>query len=193
MSLLAQTMKNLISISDRELERFLAASVQKEFKKNEIISRPHNVPNEVFFVHKGLIRVFVYDNDANEHTVHFAMEGSFISDYTNFMLQQPSYYTLQALEKTEVSMLPRSLIEWGYANLHDGQKMGRLVAESYFIYHDERIRNQYIRTAKERYDSITKVFPNIHNRVPQHMIASYLGITPVHLSRLKKEDYTSKT
>jgi hypothetical protein len=66
--------------------------------------------------------------------------------------------------------------------------MGRLIAEFYFVYQDNRVRNMYARTAKERYDGISKIFPNIHHRVPQHMIASYLGITPVHLSRLKKAD-----
>ena len=95
-------------------------------------------------------------------------------------------YTLEALEDTRVTILPRSAIEWGYSHLNEGDKMGRLIAEFYFIYQDNRIKNQYIRTPKERYDSITDVFPNIHNRVPQHMIASYLGITPIHLSRLKK-------
>jgi hypothetical protein len=90
------------------------------------------------------------------------------------------------LEETQVVVLPRSIIEWGYNNLIEGQKMGRLIAEYYFIYQDSRIKNLYIRTPKQRYDSITEVFPNIHNRVPQHMIASYLGITPIHLSRLKK-------
>lgn len=64
--------------------------------------------------------------------------------------------------------------------------MGRLVAEYYYIYQDDRIKNNYVRTPKQRYDSITEVFFNIHNRVPQHMIASYLGISPIHLSRLKK-------
>ncbi|MCB0847724.1 MAG: Crp/Fnr family transcriptional regulator, partial [Bacteroidetes bacterium] len=84
--------------------------------------------------------------------------------------------------------LPRSSIEWGYQNLTQGDKLGRLIAEFYFIYQDNRINNRYIRSPRERYDSITEIFPNIHNRAPQHMIASYLGITPVHLSRLKKED-----
>lgn len=83
-------------------------------------------------------------------------------------------------------ILPRSAIEWGYEHMAEGQKMGRLIAEFYFLYQDERIRNLYSRTPKQRYDSISDVFPDIHNRVPQHMIASYLGITAVHLSRLKK-------
>ena len=69
--------------------------------------------------------------------------------------------------------------------MENGNKLGRLIAEFYFIYQDARINNAYIRTPKERYDLITDVFPGIHQRVPQHMIASYLGITPIHLSRLK--------
>jgi hypothetical protein len=72
--------------------------------------------------------------------------------------------------------------------LAQGEKLGRLVAEFYFLYHDHRIKNLYARTPKQRYDTLAEVFPNIHNRVPQHMIASYLGITPVHLSRLKKAE-----
>jgi pectate lyase len=87
-----------------------------------------------------------------------------------------------------VIILPRKSIEWGYSNMQEGQKLGRLIAEFYFIYHDNRIKNLYARTPLERYNALAEVFPNIHNRVPQHMIASYLGITPVHLSRLKKNN-----
>jgi hypothetical protein len=93
---------------------------------------------------------------------------------------------MQALEPLEVVVMPRAAIEWGYENLTQGEKLGRLIAEFYFIYQDNRIKNGYALSPKMRYDHITDVFPNIHNRAPQHMIASYLGITPVHLSRLKK-------
>lgn len=183
-----QIIKQMISISEDELNDFLGQTITKTFKRNEKVSRPIAVPNEIFFIIKGLIRVMITDNEGTEHTVHFALENQFISDYSNFMQKQPSFYTLQALEETEVVVLPRSAIEWGYKNLQEGEKMGRLVAEYYFIYQDNRIKNTFSRTPKQRYDSIADVFPNIHNRVPQHMIASYLGITPVHLSRLKKTD-----
>ena len=103
------------------------------------------------------------------------------------MLKRPSVYSLQALEDTSVIVMPRSIIEWGYQELREGDKLGRLIAEYYFFYQDTRIKNMFALTPKERYDSIAEVFPNIHNRVPQHMIASYLGITPVHLSRLKNQ------
>jgi signal-transduction protein with cAMP-binding, CBS, and nucleotidyltransferase domain len=186
MEQIKQVMKQMISVSDEELDNFLNRSIIKTFKRQEILSRPNTIPNEIFFINKGIIRVSITDNDGTEHSIHFALENQFIADYSNFIQQLPSIYTLQALEEAEVVVLPRNAIEWGYENLGDGQKMGRLIAEYYFIYQDDRIKNLYVRTPKQRYDSISEVFPNIHNRVPQHMIASYLGITPIHLSRLKK-------
>ena len=186
MEQIKNVIRQMIAISEKELNDFLNQATIKTFKRLEIVSRPEAVPNEIFFINRGLIRVVITDNAGTEHTVHFALENQFISDYSNFMQKLPSFYTLQALEETEVVVLPRSVIEWGYKNLEEGDKMGRLVAEYYFIYQDNRIKNTYSRTPKERYDNIAEVFPNIHNRVPQHMIASYLGITPVHLSRLKK-------
>jgi CRP-like cAMP-binding protein len=185
---LKKVMHQMIDISEQELEDFLSKTYAKTFKKSEVVSQPGSVPTEIFFIEKGIIRVIVTDNLGNEHTVHFALENQFIADYTSFLLNQPSIYTLQALEETKVVVLPKSAVYWGYQHLREGQKMGRLIAEFYFVYQDNRVRNMYARTAKERYDGISEIFPNIHHRVPQHMIASYLGITPVHLSRLKKAD-----
>jgi len=188
MEQIKQVMKQMISVSEEELNDFLRQAVTKTFKRQETVSRPKAIQNEIYFINKGLIRVLITDHEGTEHTIHFALENQFITDYTSFIQKHPSLYTLQTVEETQVVVLPRSAIEWGYKNLTEGQKMGRLIAEFYFIYQDDRIKNMYARTPKQRYDSITDVFPNIHNRVPQHMIASYLGITPVHLSRLKKAD-----
>jgi signal-transduction protein with cAMP-binding, CBS, and nucleotidyltransferase domain len=186
MEKIRQAIKQMITVSEDELNDFIGQTVTKTFKRQEILSKPNATPNEIFFINKGIIRVLINDNEGAEHTIHFALENQFIADYSNFIQKQTSIYSLQTLEETEVVILPRSAIEWGYINLTDGQKMGRLIAEYYFIYQDDRIKNLYVRTPKQRYDNITDVFPNIHNRVPQHMIASYLGITPIHLSRLKK-------
>lgn len=178
----------MIDVSEDELKALLYQTFTKTFKRQETVSRPNSIPSEIFFINIGLIRIIITDNEDIEHTVHFALENQFIADYSNFMQKQLSPYALQAIEETQVVVLPRSAIEWGYKNLKEGQKLGRLIAEYYFIYQDNRIKNLYARTPKQRYDSITDVFPNIHNKVPQHMIASYLGITPVHLSRLKKNE-----
>lgn len=187
---LKTAMQQMINISDEELYAFLAKCHVKNYKRKEVLTAPGSYPEEVFFVLSGLLRVGVTDQQGTDHTVYFAYENGFVCDYSAFMRKDQSLYQVEALEDTEVAVLTREAIEWGYAALKEGEKMGRLIAENYFIYHDERIKNQYIRSAKERYDMISQFFPNIHNRVPQHLIASYLGITPVHLSRLKKQEFT---
>lgn len=178
----------MIDISDEEMIQLLGDCYVKTFKKKSFLSIPDVVCNEVYFVCKGITRNLLVDNEGVEHTTNFTVENQFIADYASFIQKTPSIYYIQALETTEVVVMPRKTIEWGYQNLKQGDKLGRLVAEFYFVFHDNQIKNQYFSTPKQRYETITQVFPNIHNRVPQHMIASYLGITSVHLSRLKKED-----
>jgi CRP-like cAMP-binding protein len=181
-----QVMHKMIHITEDELNSFLASALVKTFRKQETVSHPSAIPNEIFFINKGIMRVSIADSEGAEHTIHFALENQFIADYSHFIQKMPSIYRLEALEETQVVVLPRAAIEWGYQHLQEGQKMGRLIAEYYFMYQDNRIQNNYIRTPLQRYERITDIFPNIHNRVPQHMIASYLGITPIHLSRLKR-------
>ncbi len=178
--------QQMISVSENEMEHFLSECKIQKVKRKTILSSPNKVANDIFFINKGLIRVKIIDNKGAEHSIHFAMENQFITDYSSFIQQTESIYTLETLEDTEVVILPRNAIEWGYKNLAEGQKMGRLIAEYYFMYQDNRIKNTYCRSPKERYDTISEIFPNIHNRIPQHMIASYLGISSIHLSRLKK-------
>jgi CRP-like cAMP-binding protein len=189
MQILRETIASMIDITDDEFASFSQFCHSKTYDRQDIISKPGLVPNEIYFIVNGLIRVTVTDQDATEHTIHFALENQFIADYSAFIQEKKSMYSLQALEETNTIILPRDAINWGYQNLKEGQKLGRLIAEFYFIYQDNRIKNLYARSPKERYDSIADVFPNIHNRVPQHMIASYLGMSSVHLSRLKNKAY----
>jgi len=187
MELLIAAIRNMISIADGELTNFLRPCFAKKFYAKEFLSKQGEISNEIFFITKGITRSTIIDHAGEEHTIHFSPEYQFVADYTSFMLRSPATNSLQAIEDTEVVVLPRQAIEWGYKHLSQGDKMGRLIAEYYFIYFDNRLKNQYVFTPALRYENISKVFPNIHNRVPQHMIASYLGVSPVHLSRLKKE------
>ncbi|MBX2895229.1 MAG: Crp/Fnr family transcriptional regulator [Cyclobacteriaceae bacterium] len=179
-------MRQMITMFDQEAEKFLSFCYFKTFHQKEFLGRQGEVCQDIFFIIKGITRSLIVDTAGEEHTIHFSLENQFICDYTSFMLQTPATNSLQAVEETEVVVLPRKAIEWGYANLQQGDKLGRLIAEYYFIYFDIRLKNQYLFTPAQRYENLSKVFPNIHNRVPQHMIASYLGVSPVHLSRLKK-------
>ncbi len=112
----------MIDVSEDELKALLYQTFTKTFKRQETVSRPNSIPSEIFFINIGLIRIIITDNEGIEHTVHFALENQFIADYSNFMQKQLSPYALQATEETQVVVLPRSAIEWGYKNLKEGQK-----------------------------------------------------------------------
>jgi len=177
----------MINVSQEEANIFMSFCYTKSFKKKAILSDDDKFIEEVYFIEKGILRVKIIDIEGKEHTTHFAIENQFIADYNAFLTQEKSRYQLEAMEDTDVIVLPRRAIEWGYKNMNEGQKLGRLIAEYYFVYLDTRIQNLYTLSPIERYELMDKIFPDIHNRVPQHMIASYLGITPIHLSRIKKQ------
>jgi hypothetical protein len=187
MKALETAIRQMITLEEVEAKQFLSFCREHIFQPKEYLSKQDGVSNDIFFITRGITRSTIIDHAGVEHTIHFSLENQFIADYTSFMLRTPANNSIQAVEKTETIVMPRAAIEWGYANLKHGDKLGRLIAEYYFIYFDNRLKNQYVFTPAQRYENITKVFPNIHNRVPQHMIASYLGVSPVHLSRLKKE------
>jgi CRP-like cAMP-binding protein len=186
MKALKAAIHQMIEISAEEMDGMLSRCYTKQFQPKAFLGRQGDVCHDIFFINQGTTRSLIIDTAGEEHTIHFSLEHQFICDYTSFMLQTPATNSIQAVEATDVVVLPRQAIEWGYANLKEGDKLGRLIAEYYFIYFDNRLKNQYLYTAAQRYENINKIFPNIHNRVPQHMIASYLGVSPVHLSRLKK-------
>ncbi|MEO1712054.1 MAG: Crp/Fnr family transcriptional regulator [Bacteroidota bacterium] len=181
-----QAIASLIKISEEEADQFMSMCYRRSFKKKELLSDDDRMIDEVYFMEQGIIRVKITDLDGREHTTHFSIENQFIADYNAFLTRKRSKYQLEAMEPTQVVVLPRKAIEWGYIHLSEGQKLGRLIAENYFIYLDTRIQQLYTLSPIERYDLMNEIFPNIHNRVPQHMIASYLGITPIHLSRIKR-------
>jgi hypothetical protein len=184
----AEALRILAPFSEEEMTYVESNCPVRTFKKGEWLCKAGYVADEVYYVSRGLIRVMVTDADGQDHTLHFALEGQFICDYSSYLLRKPVEYALQALEPLEVRVIPRYVIDWCYSDLRDGNQLGRLIAEYYFIYLDTRLKLSYLATPVQRYQLLSTTFPNIHNRVPQHMLASYLGITSVHLSRLKSQN-----
>lgn len=82
--------RNMIEISDEEMDKLLFSCIIKKFKRYEVVSRPDVVPNDILFINKGLFRVLIKDSDGTEHTLHFALENQFIADYSAFILKRPS-------------------------------------------------------------------------------------------------------
>ena len=142
---------------------------------------------DLFFIEEGFIRLFITDSRGVQHTTHFAQENVFITDYTALASGEPAKYSLEAIQDTTMVILTKETLSWLYTNLKEGEILGRKVLDDYFVYFDNRLQHFYTHTPEERFDLMNSIFPDIHNKVPQHMIASYINITPVHLSRIKKQ------
>jgi len=176
--------KSLIELNDKEWDYYSALFKTTNYSKKEVLLRPDHICDHIFFINKGLLRIFFIDKDGNESTFYFSQENDFAVDYESFLNRTPSNYTIEAMEDTEVVMMSYKMVIDGYKKMRYGEKLGRLLAEKYFIIFSRKIQNIYTKTPYERYQLMDKQFPNIRQRVPQHYIASYLNISSVHLSRL---------
>ena len=175
-----------IKINDDEWNHFSSMIRFKKFRKNEIILSEGSLTTNVYFVLNGVLRTYFTDTEGNEKTFHFSTENNFATDYEGFLKGTTSQYSIQALEDTYVALMSLDMLKDAYQTLRYGEKLGRILAEDHFFLWSDRIKDIYMLTPLERYNNMRRQFPNILQRVPQHYIASYLNITPVHLSRLKK-------
>ncbi|HXP48531.1 MAG TPA: Crp/Fnr family transcriptional regulator [Bacteroidia bacterium] len=176
---------SVISFTEEEIKGFLPLLSVKNFKKKDIMLQQNNVADSVFFINSGLTRNFITNSKGEEITTHFTIEGDYVTEYASFLTLRRSTCSVQALEDVEAVVLNRDALQYGYEKVKDGNKLGRIIAETYFMMAVDKLEEMYSGDILERFDKLNETFPGIHQRVPQHMIASYLGITPVHLSRLK--------
>lgn len=183
-----QVISSYIDINDEEWTYYSSQFGVTEIKNKSTIINEGSICRDVFFVNSGLLRVYFTDNEGEEKTFHFALENTFVTDYESFLKGIPSNYSIQAMEDTQVVIMSLEMLQDGYDELRYGEKLGRLLAEDYFFMFNDKIQAIYTQTPLERYNKLTTKFPNILQRISQHYIASYLNISPVHLSRLKNAD-----
>lgn len=181
--------KSLIEINDEEWGYYSAMFNIRHYNKKEVLLQSGKICDRIFFINKGLLRIFFMDKNGNESTFYFSQENDFAADYESFINRTPSNYTIEAMENTQVVHMSYKMVLDGYKKLRYGEKLGRLLAEKYFIIFSRKIQNIYTKTPYERYKLMDLQFPNIRQRVPQHYIASYLNISSVHLSRLINKRY----
>ena len=186
LKMLQASIEQLITLPTDLGREFVGMSAVKRLAAKADLVIQGEPCNDIYFIVNGLTRSLIVDVEGVEHTIHFSLEGQYVTEYSAFLNETTATKGIQTLEPTTVVVMPRAAILWGYEHLPMGDRLGRYIAEGYFKYFDHRLSSQYLLSPAERYAQINAIFPGIQNRVPQHMIASYLGISPVHLSRLKK-------
>ena len=171
-------------------EKLSLCNVQYEIKKvpkGVFLLQYGEVCRNTFFVEKGLLRMFSIDKNGKEHIIQFAPENWLIGDRSSLYFNEKSNYFIEAIEESEISFLPRDFFNKLLEEFPNSIEKNDLVLQKHVKSLQDRINSLLGETAEERYLKFTKRYPDLLIRVPQWMIASYLGITPESLSRVRKE------
>ncbi len=162
-------------------------STVKRFEKDEFLLRVNEFCKHTFFVESGLLRQYSIDSKGKEHTISFAPENWFVSDRESVYFGQSSPYYIQALENSEVVLLDAGFIQKLSERIPTFSDFNNKLLHNHIRHLQGRINMLLGSSAEERYLEFIGMYPDILLRVPQTMVASYLGITPESLSRVRKE------
>jgi CRP-like cAMP-binding protein len=154
--------------------------------KNEYLIREGQTCQHLYFINDGLLRMFYLQN-GDELTRYFASAGTFATALTSFLTRQPTVENIQALEDTTLLQLHTDDLQRLYAEFPAWERLSRQLFEQAYLFMARRIENFIRLSAEQRYQELVRVAPDLLQRVPQKYIASYLGIHPKSLSRIRHD------
>jgi CRP/FNR family transcriptional regulator, anaerobic regulatory protein len=190
-SQIIQSIKLFVPLNTEEEEAFLKILTLKKFKKKEFILQEGQICDKVSFINSGYTRAF-YNVEGVENTVQFFFENSWYTDYASFLTGQPAFENLQALENCEVVQVKKADLYKLYNQFPVFDRVGRVMAENAFLSLSNLNKMLTNEEPTERYLNLLKQRPNVVEKIPQHYIASYLGVKPESLSRIRKRILDSK-
>jgi len=176
-----------VPLTPEQIDYWASLFTEKKFKKGEFMLREGEVDKYLAFVVKGCLRLYTIDNKGKEHIMQFAPENWWISDMESFSKGIPSIYFIDALEDSEVLLIDFPSQEKALAKCPILIAFFQKLMQNRQLASQKRIIHSMSASAEERYLDFLKTYPSFMQRVPQHMIASYLGITPESLSRIRKQ------
>ncbi len=164
----------------------------KKLRKKQYLLQEGDVSKTIAFVEKGALRSYTVGNNGVEHIVQFAIEGWFISDLYSFLTGEPSTMNIDAIEDSELVLISKSANDELLKQCAKYESFTRQLMTGAYLAMQKRLHSIISQTIEERYESFMSLYPHIAQRVPQHMIASYLGLTPETLSRVRRRIATNK-
>lgn len=159
----------------------------KKIHKNEVLLREGEICNHIFFVEKGLLRMYSVGENGKEHIVQFAPEKWLISDRSSLYFNEKSKYYIDAIENSEILFLKTDFFLNLNTQFPETAANNDLLLQKHIRNLQDRVNSLLAESGQTRYLNFVKMYPNLLQRVPQWMVASYLGITPESLSRVRKD------
>lgn len=161
--------------------------IPKKLRKKQYLVQDGDHAKYLAFVEKGILRSYSVNDKGSEHILQFAFEGWWISDMYSFITGEPTAVNIDALEDCELLLLTKTAHDQMLERVPKLERFFRVLLQNNVIQGQRRMLSSLSHTAEEKYLQLTEACPSIPQRVPQHMMASFLGITPETLSRLRKQ------
>lgn len=186
-SLILANISRFIQLTPEEVNIFTSFLRTRSFRKKQYVVQAGDVAKYESFVVKGCCRTFYVDNQGEEHIVQFAIEDWWTSDLHSFLTGEPAIFNVEALEDLELLQIDLASLEELYLRVPKFERFFRILFQKSMIAMQGRILSNISKTADQKYLDFIKRYPNIEQRVPQYMVASYLGITPEFLSKIRRQ------
>jgi CRP-like cAMP-binding protein len=178
--------KEKVDFSDSELGIIMDHLTPKKIRRKQYLLQEGDTCKFFAFVEHGSLRSYTIDEKGVEHIIQFALEGWMISDLYSFLTAEPATYNIDALEDSELVIISKTSHEKLLASMWNYEKYIRMQVTNAYVAMQRRITSIISLTLEERYAAFHKLYPDIAQRVPQHMIASYMGLTAETLSRIRR-------
>lgn len=176
-----------LNIDEAEISSLVESCTTKKVQKDQFLLRENEACKHTFFVEKGLLRQFSIDDRGKEHVLSFAPENWLVTDRESSYFNQPSKYFIEALEDSVVAVIDEEFIQLLSEKIADFTDFNNRLLHNHIRHLQNRINLLLSASAEERYLEFIDMYPDILLRVPQTMVASYLGITPESLSRVRRD------
>jgi CRP/FNR family transcriptional regulator, anaerobic regulatory protein len=180
-------LKEKANVKDEHLQLLNETVMHKTYKKGQFLLSKGQVCQHFFFVETGLLRFYSIDDEGKEHIVQFAPEGWFASDRSSVFFNEPSSFFIDSIEDTTVAMLDKRFLSLASDISSEYRNYNEFILQNHIRQLQNRINLLIGANSEQRYLDFIEHYPDLMLRVPLWMIASYLGITPESLSRVRKE------
>lgn len=180
-------LSEFISLTDEEKDILVPLLKHRKYLKGQYIVQQGDNCIYNSFVIKGCLRTYHVDSQGQEYIIRFAIENWWTADMGSFINNTPADYNVQCLENTEVLQFSYNTLQKIFDLIPKFERFFRIIIQNAFVASEKRIVTNFSLDAKERYLIFSRLYPQLEQRVPQYMVASYLGITKQYLSEIRNQ------
>lgn len=190
---IVEYIEQFVKLTDEEKQLIGASFKKVNIKKRQFIVQPNFTARHRNYVCQGAFRAYVVADEGQDHTINFAIDDWWITDYNSYIFQQPATMFVVALEDSTILQIDYETEQELKRKNHHFETFFRIIAERGLAFQQRRIISNLLLSAEERYENFSTKYPQIVQRVPQYALASYLGMTTEFLSRIRNKRVSKKS